>query len=199
MTVLFTATASPNTLSNQGHCAVHPTFEVEFKTRSDERRTRHYAGRTENRQVINRVNPNTPDGRPADVDFVQHRLNEAGATLLALPNTGPTTRLRQGGLEWVRDVAEAYGAASVRVRPAVPSGAAIDRMDETLSWISRIPAEKYVLRRVVGARCLVSPLTGRHIYTWRRIGLALGADHKAIQRWHTQGINLIVIQLNTLS
>jgi len=157
---------------------------------------RHYGTRSDAPIDARRANPNTPDGRPADAEYVLHRLNEAGATLLALPDTGHSTRLRQGGLEWVRDVAETYGAASVRIRPAVPSAAAIDRMDEALAWIPRIPADKYVLRRIAGARCLVSPLNARHLYSWRRIGLALGADHKAIQRWHAQAIDLIVAMLN---
>ena len=96
----------------------------------------------------------------------------------------------------MRDVTEAYGAAAVRIRPAIPNAAQIDRMDQALAWISRIPDDRYVLRRIVGARCLTSPLTSRPLYSWRRIGLALGADHKAIQRWHSQGIDLIVKLLN---
>ena len=44
-----------------------------------------------------------------------------------------------------------------------------------------------MLRRIVGARSLVHPMTGRHLYSWRRLGTAIGADHKAVQRWHAQG------------
>ncbi len=140
----------------------------------------------------------TPDGAPADAAFVVGRLAEAGATLLALPHTGPSTRLRQGGLEWVREVAESYGgrAGAGPIRPPVPRAAAIDRMDEALAWIPLIPLDRYVVRRVVGARCLVSPMNGRQLYSWRRIGEAVGADHKAVQRWHGQGIEMIVARLN---
>ena len=53
-----------------------------------------------------------------------------------------------------------------------------------------------MLRRVVGARSLVSPITGRHVLSWRRIGDAVGADHKAVQRWHAQGVDVIVASLN---
>jgi hypothetical protein len=59
-----------------------------------------------------------------------------------------------------------------------------------------IPVENYVLRRIVGARCLVSPVTDRHLFPWRRLAAALGADHKAVQRWHAQGIAIIVAALN---
>ncbi len=147
--------------------------------------------------AIRGANPHTPDGLPATPAWVQVLLEEAGATLLALPHTGYTTRLRQGGLEWVRDaVALAPGSGDGRMRPAVPSGASIDQMDRVLAWVSLIPDGKQVLRRVVGARALVHPLTGRHLFAWRRLGTALGADHKAVQRWHAQGLEIITRALN---
>jgi hypothetical protein len=131
-----------------------------------------------------------------DADFVVYRLEEAGATLLALPGTGWSTRLRSSSLEIVRTALEAYGWTDARIRPAIPSAEKITRMDEALGWIPLIPLDRYVLRRVVGARSLVHPLTDRHLYPWRRLGLALGADHKAVQRWHAQGIGLIVKALS---
>ena len=131
-----------------------------------------------------------------DADYIVYRLEEAGATLLALPGTGWTTRLRSSSLEIVRTALEAYGWTEARIRPAVPSAGKITRMDEALGWIPLIPLDRYVLRRVVGARSLVNPLTDRHLYPWRRLGVALGADHKAVQRWHAQGIRRIVTALN---
>ena len=142
------------------------------------------------------INSHTPDGQPASAEWVIARLEEAGTTLLALPNTGPSTRLVQGGLEWVRSAAESYGAGRTKLRPAIPSAAHITRMDQALRWISSIPDDRYVLRRVVGARSLVHPLTGRYLFSWRRLGAAVGADHKAVQRWHAQGIDTIVALLN---
>jgi hypothetical protein len=142
------------------------------------------------------INPHTPDGAPVTAEWLIARLEEAGITLLSLPNTGPSTRLVQGGMEWVHSVAESYGATRAKIRPAVPSAAHITRMDQSYRWVSRIPDDKYVLRRVIGARSLVNPMTGRHLYSWRRLGTAIGADHKAVQRWHAQGIDLIVAILN---
>ncbi len=66
-------------------------------------------------------------------------------------------------------------------------------------YSGRAIIERYVLRRIVGARSLVHPITERHLYPWRRLGCALGADHKAVQRWHKQGIELIVGVLNRQS
>ena len=138
----------------------------------------------------------TPDGQPVDADFVIARLEEAGATLLALPGTGWTTKLRTSNIEIVRTALESYGWTEARIRPAVPSSEKITRMDEAMGWIGVIPLDRYVLRRIVGARSLVHPVTDRHLFPWRRLGAALGADHKAVQRWHGQAIDMIVAALN---
>jgi len=138
----------------------------------------------------------TPDGPSIDADFVVYCLEQAGSTLLALPGTGWTTRLRSSSIEIVRTALENYGWTPDRIRPAVPSAENISRMDEALGWITLIPLERYVLRRIVGARSLVHPVTERYLFPWRRLATALGADHKAIQRWHAQGIDLIVAALN---
>ena len=68
-------------------------------------------------------------------------------------------------------------------------------MDEALGWVALIPRERTVLRRIVGARSLVSPVTERHLFSWRRLGGVVGADHKAVQRWHAQAIEIIVAAL----
>jgi hypothetical protein len=107
--------------------------------------------------------------------------------------------LRTSSLEIVRTAIESYGWTASRIRPPVPSPGQITRMDEAMAWISLIPADRYVLRRIVGARSLVHPITERHLYPWRRLACALGADHKAVQRWHRQGIELIVDALNRQS
>ncbi len=136
--------------------------------------------------------------RDIDAAFVIYRLEEAGATLLALPGTGYSTRLRLSHLDVVQEAQVAYGWQPGRVRPPVPSASRITRMDEALGWISLIPKDRYVLRRIVGARSLVSPVTERHLYSWRRLGGVLGADHKAVQRWHGQGIDMLVAAVGAL-
>lgn len=136
------------------------------------------------------------DVRPFDTELVTYRLEEAGATLLALPGSGWSTRLRSSSLEIVRTAIESYGWTANRIRPAIPSAARISRMDEAMGWISLIPIDRYVLRRIVGARSLVHPITERYLFPWRRLAAAIGADHKAVQRWHAQGIDLIVAGLN---
>jgi hypothetical protein len=133
-----------------------------------------------------------------DAQLVIARLEEAGRTLLALPPNGYATGLRMNVAVLVRHMIEAEGGEPKpsRLRPPVPSAAGITRMDEALGWIPLIPRDRSVLRRIVGARALVNPLTDRHLYPWRRLGAMLGADHKAVQRWHAQGVDMIVSALN---
>ena len=129
---------------------------------------------------------------PIDAAWITARLEQAGMTLLALPGSGWSTRLKSSNLEIVRTAAESYGWSTQRIRPPVPSAARISEMDEVMGWISLIPLERYVLRRIVGARSLVNPLTEKHLFPWRRLGAVLGADHKAVQRWHKEGIGIIL-------
>jgi hypothetical protein len=133
-----------------------------------------------------------------DAQLVLARLEEAGRALLTLPPSGYSTGLRMNVTTLVRYMIEAGGSEPEqrRIRPSAPSAAEITRMDEAFGWISLIPRDRSVLRRIVGARALISPLTDRHLYPWRRLGTMLGADHKAVQRWHAQGVDIIVSALN---
>jgi hypothetical protein len=146
--------------------------------------------------AVRPARPTLSDGHALDAHYVIYRLEEAGSTLLALPGTGWTTKLRTSSLEIVRTALESYGWSATRIRPAIPSAEKISRMDEAMGWIGIIPIDRYVLRRIVGARSLVHPVTERHLFPWRRLGAALGADHKAVQRWHAQAIDMIVAALN---
>ncbi len=129
--------------------------------------------------------------RKMDAETVIARLEEAGHTLLSLPRTGDTRH---------RSLAEALGAfaaaESGRTQPPAPTPSRITRMDQALAWIPLIPADRLALRRIVGCRSLVSPLTGRHLFSWRRLARLLGADHQMVQRWHATGIRYIMTALN---
>ena len=106
-----------------------------------------------------------PVERPAslDAETVVYRLEEAGRTLLSLPRSGYTTALRTTTLDIVRSAADCLterGRDAAPIRPAYPSSAQIDRMDEAYGWIPLIPRDKLVLRRIVGARSLGEPGDG---------------------------------------
>ncbi|WP_428485970.1 DUF6362 family protein [Rhodopila sp.] len=131
-----------------------------------------------------------------DANYVTATLEAAGKTLLALPGCGFSPGLSAGGLDVVRNAIEAYGWTELPIRPPVPRARAISEMDQALRWLSLIPNDRYVLRRIVGARLLVHPVTDRHLFTWRRVGKVLGCDYRAIQRWHAEAIDLIVRALH---
>jgi hypothetical protein len=134
-------------------------------------------------------------GRQMGAEAVQLRLEDAGATLLAMPDRGPSTRLRQMRFDIVHTALEAYGWDAPPLRAPTPDSAAISEMDEAFGWLRYIPDGNFVLRRIVGARALVHPLTRRHLFTWRRLAAVVGADHKSVQRWHGQGLQMIVLAL----
>lgn len=135
------------------------------------------------RQHCTIVNEITPE-------YVIAKLELAGATLLALKGRPGPAGLKVSWPDYVQSFAEAYGYSESRLRPTPP--ASVDEMDEILAWINLIPAQRYVLRRIVGARALVSPATQRHLFSWVRIGKVLGCDRRAVASWHKEGISLIV-------
>lgn len=126
---------------------------------------------------------------PYTPDSVAYSLECAGRVLLA---ARPDQIVRLSGV--MRAVLDSYGwqgCTSTR-----PNDEELAAMKEVLARINLIPQERYVLRRVIAARCLVHPLTDRHLFPWRRLSDALGADHKAVQRWHAAGIGMITDALN---
>jgi hypothetical protein len=130
-----------------------------------------------------------------NADEIIARLEAAGATLLAMPSRGYSTHLRQMKFDVVHTALEAYGWQSAMARPPVPCASDISLMDEAFGWLALIPEVQYLLRRILGARALVHPLTQRHLYPWRRLASMLGTDHKSVQRWHGQAVALLVEKL----
>ena len=124
------------------------------------------------------------------------RLEQAGATLLALPSKGYSTHLRQMRFDIVHTALEAYGWEAPALRAPTPSAAAISAMDEAFAWLALIPEQSFLLRRILGARALVHPLTGRYLFPWRRLAAAVGADHKSVQRWHGNAVAMLERRLN---
>jgi hypothetical protein len=136
---------------------------------------------------------------PPEYEALIACLEEAGTTLLSLPTTGFSPALKTSALPILREATEAYGWSDSEVRPAMPSASRISRMDKVLSYLALIPQDRYLLRRISGCRALVHPISGRHLFSWRRLAEVLGADHKAIQRWHAEGIRIIIFALRRIA
>lgn len=131
-----------------------------------------------------------------DAEFVVARLEEAGRTLLALPAHGTRpASIRSNMPTPVREAVEAYGYTSADNRAAIPDNRAISLMDEAFGWLVLIPADRMLVRRVVGMRALVLPIDGRHVHTWRGLAQILRCSHTAARLWHGHGIAMIVMGL----
>lgn len=145
-----------------------------------------------------------------DVAFVTYRLEEAGMTLLSLPAGRASSHLPSAMPDVVRSAVEAYGWSGMALRPPIPPAAKITRMDEALEWIKLIPLDPAgrnetgpwsvhgggMLRKIVGARTLVSPVTERHLFSWRRLGDIMNANHESVRQWHRKGVDIVVEELN---
>lgn len=114
----------------------------------------------------------------ADVEMVVYRLEEAGATLLALKNHGAPYRTPRGHLT---------------------SAARVMRMEEALAWVELIPRERMRVRQVVRARALVSPSSERHLHGWAQVAHTLGRTEGEVQAMHREGIETIVAVLQALA
>lgn len=132
------------------------------------------------------------DTAEIDADYVIRRLEEAGATLIALPANIPKLGANVQTYGYVAEMASDW-KASKRLSPPVPSAAYISRMDETFGWLSYVP--NVALRRVVAARSLTRPVSGEHIVSWLRLAAILGCDRRTLPGWHDKAINMIVHRL----
>jgi hypothetical protein len=108
-----------------------------------------------------------------------------------MPATGYSGRMRQMRFDIVHTALEAYGWETPALRAPAPDSRAISAMDEAFGWLALIPESQFLLRRILGARALVHPLTGRYLFTWRRLAASVGADHKSVQRWHGQAVEMV--------
>jgi hypothetical protein len=137
--------------------------------------------------------------QPYTAEQVQALLYEAGRALMALrvPGCWPSA-IRSGMPECLRD-AEDLRYAEAEFTPAQPSPRQVSAMDRSLSWIRLLPGQTEVeinVRKLVWARCLVSPRTDRPIYSWKRLGDMVGCtENTAKTRW-LRALDLITVALN---
>ena len=111
---------------------------------------------------------------------VEAALYRAGRALLALDvGTVWPSGFRSSMPEMLREAIVAYGHVRATFRVSPPSSSEISAMDQACSWLGLLPGDKHgvILRRVVGARMLVDPRTDRPLYSWRRLGAAIGCSH----------------------
>lgn len=94
--------------------------------------------------------------------------------------------------EPVRSIWTAYGSEQARLNWPAPSSAAIDRMEEVMGWLPLV--DDVVCRRVVAARMLTHPLSGRPIVSYGRLAKAFSTSRSTVERWFWRGVDDILGQ-----
>lgn len=145
---------------------------------------------------------------PLDVEQLQTLLEAAGETLmrLAVRRTYPAG-FRQYWPDVLHEVMEAYGYTEEDMPIAPPRPRQVSAMDEAFGWVlAHIPpdpphrgeAELYsrhggaVTRRLILMRALISPRSGRNVFSLRRLAKALHCSPEAARQWHARGLERIV-------
>ncbi|MFH5923821.1 DUF6362 family protein [Roseomonas xinghualingensis] len=131
-----------------------------------------------------------------DAEVVEFRLQDAGATLLALPGRGCfPAGYRTNWPQVVVDVADAAPFREEDIPIPPPTAKRITQMDEAFGWLRLLPADKAEHRRIILLRSLTSPRHGRHLHSWRKIGEMLSLEHRTVQRRFAEGIGWITAEL----
>lgn len=131
-----------------------------------------------------------------DAAYVIERLEEAGATLMALPSNAPQLGQRVQTYGYVAELIK--GALPTRAAlMSVPDAASITRMDEAFGWLAMIPNQAH--RRMVAARSLTKPGSGLPVFSWAKLGAAMKADPRAVQAWHGKAVELLAGELGTMA
>jgi hypothetical protein len=121
-------------------------------------------------------------GAPLTADDVKRRFEEAAGVLRAVRLTA-RDRPQRLSARWpdvVHQAMLAYGWSEARVRPPRPSPAAIDRLDETLSWLWPLADDE---RRLVMARAFRIP--------WPRIADLDGRSKPTLRNAHGRALEKI--------
>jgi hypothetical protein len=152
--------------------------------------------------------------KPAEVEqptrrALRVRLEEAGATLLAIPGGHGPAKYRSNLPEPVREAMVAYGRHTIRVRPPLPSAAAISRMDEAMGWVALIEGAgiadnpwsaggNALLRRLVHCRLLVDPMSWHetplkpiYLFKWSDLAALTNSNWRSVKLWHGAALGLI--------
>ncbi len=69
-------------------------------------------------------------------------------------------------------------------------------MDEAYRWVSWLPADRVTWRRLVLLRSLIHPVSGRYLWSWRKLEGLFGVTYHTAQSWHAQAIDWIVATAN---
>jgi hypothetical protein len=120
-------------------------------------------------------------------DDVRILLEWAGIRLLSMRITSPVPQgFRSYWPDYAADAAEAYGYTRETMRAAAVGPKEITIMDQILtlpSLITDIPT-----RRIVHKRSLVTPVSGRYVFSYTRLAKDLSIDARLAARLYLKGV-----------
>jgi hypothetical protein len=141
------------------------------------------------------VGINNTNGQSAlALDELQLWLEWAGSRLLAMQIASPFPK--EPTAAWpifAQEANLAYGYTDERLRPPRPSAIEIGIMDDMLTLPSL--ASRAVERRVLQARLLITPVSHRRLYSWRRIAELLHTSPYTVTRMHLRALREIAPQV----
>jgi hypothetical protein len=126
---------------------------------------------------------------------VKARLEEAGATLFALPSRGLWPASYRVAWPAMAETIEDHGWDPIVNRLPAPPPDQIDRMDEADRWVSEL-VEKERDRRILRARSLVNPRNGAPIISFKKIAVMLHMSDFGVQKAHERALSRLAEKLS---
>jgi len=133
-----------------------------------------------------------------DVAYVRARLEEAGATLFALPSRGVWPAGYRTAWPAMAELIEERGWGDAVMRLPAPSPAQIGRMDEVDRWISELVTDP-LNRRILRARTFINPRTGQPVISWRALAKMTNKDHKGLMRRFDRALERLAEAMSPMS
>lgn len=109
----------------------------------------------------------------------------AGRNLLSLDISSSSPRLRQSFL---------CEKTILALKVSPPDPIEIDKLDKVLALISLVSDP--ISRRVLQARCLISPVSFSHLYSWVKISKVLGLSVPTVKARFHRGLDEIKTKIS---
>jgi hypothetical protein len=121
---------------------------------------------------------------------IQSWLEWAGGRMLAVQVLGTKPQeYRSFWPDYPDDKFTAYGYTGLGLRIPSPSAPDISLMDEIFSLV--LLTEVVLQRRVINARAMIHPLSGRPLYPWTKIAILVNSNYRTVKLIHKKGLETI--------
>jgi hypothetical protein len=145
---------------------------------------------TSETQITNHLLHNQSTNHPLTHSDISFLLEWAGEKLLSLPIKSSSPRsYRNNWPDYLNSSLPNYFSGKT-LTPIPPNHFEIDLMDNILSLVTLIPDS--ISRNIINSRCLISPITHKHLFPWSQISRLLNLSSRTTHRSYDFGINQIL-------